>query len=207
MITPFLILLIAIFLFGLGGGATIWLFLRWRRLVKSKTPRETATTAEALPFHWRYIILPVAILSLSICLVAYFYYQLPNEVAYHFKSDGSPDRWLSRETITVWMLVLQFVLTLMAGATTAGLARVGILSQKADGGSINPSSVLSLMGNMIGLPQLVLCFAMVDIFSYNAYQIHLIPLWVFAIIVMGLGTIVLILGFISAVRQARKVSR
>ena len=206
MITPFLILLIAIFLFGLGGGAAIWLFLRWRKLVESKTPPE-ATTAEPLTFRWSYIILPTAILSLSVILVAYFYHQLPSEVAYHFKPDGSPDRWLSREAVTAWMLSPQLILTLLAGAITMGIARLRILSQKADGGYINTESIISLMGNMIGLPQLVLGFAMLDVFSYNAYRIHLMPLWVFALIVMGLGAIALGLVFISAMRRALKVSR
>ena len=206
MITPFLILLIAISLFGLGGGAAIWLFLHWRKLAGRKMPPE-ATTAEPLTFRWSYIILPTAILSLSVILVAYFYHQLPSEVAYHFKPDGSPDRWLSRETTTAWMLSPQLILTLLAGAITMGITRLGILSQKADGGSINPESILSLMGNMIGLPQIVLCFAMLDIFSYNSYRIHLMPLWVFALIVMGLGTIILGLVFISAVRRAQRAAR
>ena len=207
MITPFVILLIAISLFGLGGVATIWLFLRWRKLVKSKALPEVTTTAETLPFRWSYISLPAAVLLLSVILAAYFYHQLPGEVAYHFKADDSPSRWLSRETTTAWLLAPQFILTLLAGAITMGIARLGILSRKADNGGINPESVLSLMGNMIGLPQLVLCFAMLDIFSYNAYQIHLMPLWVFALIVMGVGAIVLGLVFISAVRRVRSAIR
>ena len=207
MITPFLILLIAISLFGLGGGAAIWLFLRWRKSMKKKMPPEANATAKPLTFRWSYIILPVAILSLSVILVAYFYHQLPGEVAYHFKSDGSPDRWLSRGIITAWMLSPQFILTLLAGAITMGIPRLPILSQKGNGSYINTGSIISLMGNMIGLPQLVLGFAMLEIFSYNSYQIHLMPLWVFALIVMGLGAIILGLVFISAVRRALKVSR
>ena len=57
-----------------------------------------------------------------------------------------------------------------------------------------------VMGNMIVLPQIILCFAMLDIFSYNSYQIHLMPLWVFALIVMGLGGMALGIFFILAIR-------
>jgi hypothetical protein len=47
------------------------------------------------------------------------------------------------------------------------------------------------MGNMIVLPQIVLGFVMLDIIIYNSYRIHLMPLWVFALIVMGIGGIIL----------------
>ena len=48
-----------------------------------------------MSFRWKYILLPVAILSLSIILAAYFYHLLPVAVAYHFE-DGSPDKWMGR---------------------------------------------------------------------------------------------------------------
>jgi hypothetical protein len=44
---------------------------------------------------------------------------------------------------------------------------------------------------------------MLDIFSYNSYQIHLIPLWVFALIVMVLGGIILGVIFLQAIRRIR----
>jgi len=205
MITPFFILLIAILLFGLGGIATIWLFRRYRKVARSKAIQEQAPT-DGLPFRWSYVILPVVLLFLSVIAVAFFYRLLPDEVAYHFKTDGSPDRWLGREVITAWMLVPQFLLTLLAVAVTMGIARLGVLSQSPNGGSIKPGNVLALMGNMIGLPQLVIGFAMLDIFSYNSYGIHLMPLWVFALIVMGAGGVILGIIMVSVARRARNVS-
>jgi len=58
------------------------------------------------------------------------------------------------------------------------------------------------MGNMVALPQLVLTFAMLAIFSYNSYGIYLMPLWIFALIVMGLGGIILGAVFFLALQQA-----
>ncbi len=63
------------------------------------------------------------------------------------------------------------------------------------------------MGNMIALPQIILCFAMLDIFSYNSYQVHIMPLWVFALITMGLGGIILGIFFIRAIRRAWGATR
>jgi len=195
MIIPILILIV-ILLLGLGGGAALWFILKHRQ------PTKEITTAETLPFRWSYIALPLAILSLAIILTAYFYHQLPTEVAYHFKLDGSPDRWLSREMVTIWLLVPQLLLTLVAAAITWGITKLGMLFGQAEGAWIKPERILSLMGNMIALPQIILCFAMLDIFSYNAYQIHIMPLWIFALIIMGLGGIILGIFFILAIRRA-----
>ena len=194
-----LVLILAVIsLLGLGFGAAIWFDFRHRQAGKNK---------ETLPFHWSYIILPMAILFLSIVLSAYFYHLLPTEVAYHFKLDGSPDKWLSREMIIVWALMPQILLTLVAGAITWGITKLGILFSQAEGTLIKPEGILLLMGNMIVLPQIILCFAMLDIFSYNSYQMHLMPLWAFALIIMGLGGIILGIFFIRIVRRAWRASR
>jgi len=195
MITPILILA-AILLIGLGCGVALWFALRYRQQTKE------VTTAETLPFHWSYIILPLAILSLSLILTAYFYHQLSTEVAYHFKFDGSPDRWLSREMVTLWLFVPQLLLALGAGAIVWGITKLGVLSRQSGSAGVKPESMLSLMGNLVALPQIILCFAMLDIFSYNAYQMHIMPLWVFALIIMGLGGIILGIFFVLAIRRA-----
>ena len=195
MITPILILII-ILLLGLGCGVALWFALRHRQATKE------IITAETLSFHWSYIILPLAILALAIILTAYFYHQLPTEAAYHFKLDGSPDRWLGRGMVTIWLLVPQLLLTLVAAAITCGITKLGILPRQPESAWIKPEGMLSLMGNMVALPQIILCFAMLDIFSYNAYQMHIMPLWVFALVIMGLGAIILGIFFILAIRRA-----
>jgi hypothetical protein len=60
---------------------------------------------------------------------------------------------------------------------------------------------------MVALPQIILGFAMLDIFSYNSYQIHLMPLWIFALIVMGLGGMALGIFFILAIRGVLGTTR
>jgi len=159
---------------------------------------------QILSFRWRYIALPVAIFLLSLILTAYFYHLLPGEVAHHFK-DGSPDKWMGRGAIIAWMLTPQFFLALLAGAIVWGMTKLGTRFQPTASRWVE--KMLVLMGNMIVLPQIILTFAMLDIFSYNSYQIHLIPLWLFALIVMGLGGIILGIFFILAIRQVWGTSR
>ena len=203
------ILILAVFLLGLGCGAAIWFALRHRQAARSKKPAKETTSRESLPFRWSYIILPVAIFLLSIILSAYFYHQLPTEVAYHFKLDGSPDKWMSCNATIAWMLTPQFLLTLMAAGITWGITKLGILFRQTGSTWIKPEGILSFMGNIVALPQLIVGFAMLDIFVYNSYQIHIMPMWAFLLIILGLtitGLGLFLAVIISKARQ-QQISR
>jgi len=204
MTTISLIILITIFLLGLGCGAAVW-FVFWRKqLVKSKEPAKETAKRDTLPFRWSYIMVPLAILLLSVILAAYFYHLLPTEVAYHFKLDGTPDRWLSREMTMVWVLAPQLFLALLAGGIGWGITKLGLLSGQPETTWVKPERILSLMGNIVALPQLIVCFAMLDIFSYNSYQRHIMPMWIFLLIILGLATIALGLFLALTFLKARQ---
>ena len=104
-------------------------------------------------------------------------------------------------------LLPQLFLTLLAGAITWGVTKLNALFRQSESTWLKPERILLVMGNMIGLPQIILSFAMLDIFSYNSYQRHIMPLWVFALIVMTLGGIILAIFFIRAIRQAWGTSK
>jgi len=203
MITAILIAFGAI-IFGGALGGVVWLVFYTRRSAQAKRIATEAATAEALSFRWSYVILPVAFLILSILLSVYFYYQLPAEVATHFRLDGTPDRWFSRETTLVWVLAPQFFLVLMALALTWGITRLGFLFKPKAGIWLKPERIILFMGNAIALPQLVLFFAMLDIFSYNSYGRHIIPMWIFLLIILGLATIALVVLLTLAILKARR---
>ncbi len=161
---------------------------------------------KVISFRWTYIVLPLAILLVSVILVAYFYRLLPGEVAYHFK-DGSPDRWVSRGVFAAWTLVPQFFFILMAAGVVWGVTKLSALFRQTGNTLIKPGKLLSVMGNMVALPQIILSFAMLDVFLYNSYQMHLMPLWIFALVIMELGAIILGLFFISIIRQSWRATR
>jgi len=150
-------------------------------------------------FRWRYVALPLLFLLLSLGLAIYFYPRLPGELAYHFKG-GLPDRWLSRVAVIAWLLVPQFLLTVLGAALVMGIIRLGNRFPRTT--NKRAGKMLLLMGNMVALPQSVLTFAMLAIFSYNSYGMYLMPLWVFALMVMGLGGIILGAFFFLAIKQA-----
>ena len=140
---------------------------------------------------------------LSLALTVFFYAQLPDDVAYLFKSDGSAERWASRIVVVLWLLLPQLVLTLFAFAVVWGVSIVSARFKATDDSTKKLVGTLLLMGNMVALPQALLVFAMLDIFSYNSYQIHILPLWAAALIIVGAGSIILGMFFMRAIRDIR----
>lgn len=166
----------------------------------SEASAHSKTSAPNLSFRWTYIILPVAILILSIIAAAFFYRLLPPDVAYHFKN-GAPDRWLSRGASITWLIAPQFVFALLALAIISSVTMLSAHFRLTESAPVK--KLLSVMGNIVAMPQVILAFAMTDIFLYNAYRIHLIHLWVFALIIMILGGMVVSVILIQALRQFR----
>lgn len=161
---------------------------------------------ERLTFHWSYIILPLVFLFLSIILAGYFYHLLPTEVAYHFKRDGTSDRWLSREMTMVWVLTPQFFLTLLAGGIGWMVTKLISRLKPTETTWLKPQRIIFFMTNLIALPQLIVLFAMLDIFSYNSYQRHIMPMWIFLLTALGLATIALGLFLALAISRAKQQS-
>jgi len=176
-------------------------------MAKNKEIAGATPDGKAPCFRWRYVVLPLTLLILSSALAAVFYNQLPAEVAYRFQADGSPDGWLSRSTVILWATVPHLILALLAGFIAWATTLASRRSRQAEEGGLNPESIIILMGNMVALPQAILFFAMLDIFSYNAYQIHILSLWANALIVMGLGGSVFGIFFIRAMRRIWSASR
>jgi len=148
-----------------------------------------------ISFRWSYIAAPLAVLIIAVILGAFFYRLLPADVAYSFDG-GSPRSWLGRGAITAWLVVPQFILTLLAMAVIGS----SIWFSRHYGIAASPGvfTLLKIMGNMLVLPQLILLLASADIYSYNAYQAHFLPLWASAVTVLILGGIILAVLFAKA---------
>ena len=152
-----------------------------------------------MSFRWSYVAAPLVVLLLVIGLSAYFYHLLPAEVAVHFEN-GLPDGWLSPLMTMVLALLPQILLAVVALTLAWVMTRLTSRFWPREGTRTNPRTIVALMGNMIALPQIVFGFAIADIFVYNAYQIHLPPLWIFAVVFMVVGGIIIGVVFIRAVR-------
>ena len=159
---------------------------------------------DRLSFRWSYVIVPVIVFLLSLVLFAFFFHLLPAEVAVHFDLDGNPDNWLGRPMTGVMLLAPQLLFVLLAIGIVWGATRLDRRYGWAKSGEVRARRMVLLMGNIMALPQLILLFAMLDIFVYNAYQTHILPMWVFLLVVLGLATVVLALFSIFILLRARR---
>jgi len=154
-----------------------------------------------ITFRWTYIVLPAFILLVSLVLAIVFYPRLPEEVAYHFNGD-LPDRWLGRAAFTGWTVIAQAILAVSA------FSLVGIVLLSARRWSVESPTLkklLPVMGNMVALPQLIILFTMLYVFLYNSYQVRLISVLAFAVIVLAVGGAVLVVLIVRAAHQARRL--
>ena len=143
---------------------------------------------------------PLAILLLVIGVSAYFYHLLPAEVAIRF-DNGVPSSWLSPLMTLLLTLLPQFLLALVALTLAWVTTRFVNRFWSSEGTRANPGTIVALMGNMVALPQIVFGFAMADIFVYNAYQMRLPPLWIFAIVFIVVGGIAIGAVFVRAIMR------
>ena len=178
--TIFLIIVPAI-VFLVIAIALTWLYFQGRKTGGNAKSTDTS-------FRFRYVLSPVIILLITIILSAIFYNRVPEEVAYHFKIDGSPDAWINRAAMVGIGLIIQLALVLTGGGIVIGISRAGFLAE-LKGSSIKSENLMTIMGNIVAFPQLIIGFAMIDIFSYNAYRVHLLPIWLFAVIILVIVTI------------------
>ncbi|HUT96710.1 MAG TPA: DUF1648 domain-containing protein [Dehalococcoidales bacterium] len=153
-----------------------------------------------MPFRWSYVAVPLVVLLLLVGLSAYFYHLLPADVAVRFDADGTPQSWLSPMMTMVLALLPQILLTVVALLLAWVTTRLASRFWSREGTRAKPGTIVALMGNMIALPQIVFGFAIADIFVYNAYQIHLPPVWIFAVSFMVGGGIIIGVVFVRAIR-------
>jgi uncharacterized membrane protein len=152
-------------------------------------------------FRWSYIVLPLVLLLVSAGITIYFYGKLPDEVAYRFDSDGSPAAWLGINSIVMWAVVPQLLLTLLAIIIAYGTTRISHMFNETSAAGIKLDTILLIMSNMVVIPQLILLFAMLNIFSYNSFQTRIGFIWWIALAIIIVGLVLLSIFFIRAIRK------
>lgn len=151
---------------------------------------------------------PAIVFLLSIVIFTLFYQILPAEVAVHFDMSGSPDNWTSPMVTGVTLLAPQLLFLLMALGIAWGVVRLDRRFSWSESGGVSTGRMVAFMGNILALPQLIILFAMLDILSYNAYQTHILPMWLFLIVVLGLMTAgLLVLAVFIYLRAKRAMSQ
>ncbi|MDD5190515.1 MAG: hypothetical protein PHE50_05680 [Dehalococcoidales bacterium] len=194
-----LIVLIGVFLLLIIG--TLLLAAVVLGQVKTGVKAEAANETAPLKFKLKYMALPLMTLLLTVILVVWFAPKLPLQAGYNFDAAGNPAAFMARGRLLVWTLLPQILLAFLAFSITWGAARLGNVFRSAQAGSFSMNSLLNVMGNIVGLPQLIIAYAMANIFSVNAYNVSLPPLWIFTLVVMGIAGVVLGIFFMGMIRK------
>lgn len=174
-------------------------------MVTPKSSLDDKKDTVELTFRSKFILLPLAILLLTTILTFIFYPQLTDSVAYRFNLNGSPESWMDQQGILLLALLPQIILFIMAVVMTWGTIRAGrSVGQIAS--ALKPERLLMLMGNIMALPQIIFGFVILDVLIYNIYDNHLMPVWLFALIIMIVGGIILTLFFIQSFKRSRNIN-
>jgi hypothetical protein len=191
-----LVILVITFLFILGIGLVFFKIFSPKITVPESNPGETPQLETKTRLRWSYFFVPLLILLVSVIITAYFYGKLPAAVVWQLNSSNSPT--ISRSQIALWAIVPQVLLTLLAVIIAYGATRISDLFKEAAASGIQLDSILMVMSNVVVIPQLILTFAMLRIFSYNSFQTDVNFVWWVSLAVIIVGIILLSVFFIRA---------
>ncbi len=167
--------------------------------------KQTSHTPDPLKFRLSFVALPLAVILLVVALSAIFYAQLPDEVYYRFDTSGEPSgNPISKTSLMMLMVGIQLALFAMAYIATRSVGRVQLFRDNVDNFWFNPTRLLTLMGNMPVIIQLILAYVLVDAIVYARQADHLMPLWLFAVITLVAGGIVMLVYGLPIIVQAYK---
>jgi uncharacterized membrane protein len=200
-----LVILVVTFIFILGAGLAFIRMFSTKKTAAESKPGDNLPPAEKpeikTGIRWSYFILPAVMLIVTAAIVGYFYGKLPASVAWRFDAGGLPSAWLNRNQLILWAFVPQVLLTLLAVLIAYGATKISDLFKEAATSGIKLDSILLAMSNVVIIPQLILTFTMLNIFSYNAYGTHIGFVWWICLAVTLAGIILLSIFFIRALTK------
>ncbi len=208
MSTTLVLVAFAVFALGVGIGAgAIWILLLLRRGKLKSAGQKTAPPpgdASALPFRWSYIAISVFLFLFCLAVAAIVHPTLPESVAYRFGSAGAPTSFLPKAAFTAVMLGAQLLITLAVVGLASGIVAFGRHMLARSALAFNVHGMIWLMTNMLALPQIILAFILLDSSFYALQGSHIMTPWIFSLITVGLGSLVILFVFVQVFKQARE---
>ena len=160
---------------------------------------------DPLKFRLSFIILPLIITLLTATLSVIYFSRLPEEIYYRFDTTGVPSgSAVVKGTFLIMMVGVQGLLLAVAYFATASIGRVQTFRDNAGNFWFNPTRLLTLIGNMPAIIQLIMGYVLVDAIFYALQSDHLMPLWLFAVITLVVGAILILIFGVPIVIQAYK---
>jgi uncharacterized membrane protein len=166
-------------------------------------PINASTESQPLVFRLKYIAAPMILAILVVVIALSFLFFLPNPLPFRFDSDGSPLTSMNKYAFILLMVAVQIVSALVAMAIVRTIIGISKNMFKASEAPINLEGLVSLMSNMVLLPQVILAYLLVDTLIYAGWNIHVISFTLFSIGAVVIGTVILLVQFLSISSRAR----
>ena len=193
----------AIVVFG-GFFATVVLFQYFLNKSRAAAPPEQSKTEQPelnIPkapepiyrayFGFRQIVPLLAIGATCLAFTLALLPQLSAEPAFRFSDAGEPANYAGASLVIAGSLLVQLLfITIGWFVGTAIKSFINRLAMPESAGR-QSQKVISVAANMIVLPQLIAAYISFDIFIYDVFSFHLLPVWIFAIMTMVIGGIFL----------------
>jgi len=199
-----LIVLIGVFLLLIIGSLLLAMLVFNQAKAAGALP--PAPAVPPVKFNLKYVALPLIAVALTVILIAVNAGRLPPQVGYSFGDGGAPTAWMSRGRLIMLTLLPQMLLIFLSLIVVWGVTRLGNIFQSAGGGKLPAAGLLVVMGNIIGLPMLIIIYAMAGIYTYNAFSITLPPLWIITVALMAVAGIILTFFFINLMRKMGSIT-
>ncbi|MEL7562023.1 hypothetical protein [Dehalogenimonas sp. 4OHTPN] len=162
-------------------------------------------TPEPLKFRLKFIGLPLAVLLLTAAVAAVSYGGLPEEIFYRFDTAGEPSGdAIAKSSLVLLMVGIQAVLVAAAWLATRSVGNVQLFRDNVGNFWFSPTRLLTLMGNMPAIIQFIMTYVLVDAVYYANNTSHIMPLWLFALIVLVAGGVLILIYGLPIVIQAYK---
>jgi uncharacterized membrane protein len=210
MPTSSIIIVAVVFIAGLLSGA---LFIFWRLRGRKPDDQPEASPlsvqpappakGDALVFRLSYVITPVLLCAASLVTAASFASYVPSRLAFRFNSNGAPVSYMSKYAFLIIMMATQILCAAVAWGIAEVVIRLGKSAFLTSAPQFKLDGMVSLMCNMILLPQLILACIMLDALIYGAQARHLFSIGIFSILVLAIGSLVIITAFIRVLSKAR----
>jgi uncharacterized membrane protein len=176
---------------------------------QSKPVGETSKTAKAPPspfiFRFRYVVAPLILAVFCLVIAIAFVSSLPSPLGFRFSGDGTVLTTTNKYAFIALMLAAQIICALAAWAIAWAIIMMGRHAFQTGQPQIPLDGYISLMSNMILLPQLILAYIMLDAFIYGTWARHLISVGLFSILTIAIGSLVLIFIFARMLSRAQNV--
>lgn len=208
-----IITIVAVFIVGLLCGAfIIWLNARLRKRQQGAPPQtdatpqsDTAIPQDAPVFRLRFVIVPIVLAALCFVAAVAFYSSLQSPIAYRFNADGEARNSMNAAGFVIIMAAMQIIGALIAWGTATIIIRMGHGAFKTSAPQFKLDGLITIMSNMILLPQIIVAYLMLDSFIYNVWQRHFIPATYFTIAAIIIGSAIIFVAFILLLSRARAV--